>query len=82
MTEREAVENLAHAIGYGRVMQICMELWRADLARIGCEGAELTLGPCAAMMVPCRHPVTDANGHCKVCCGVGRVTKWVAENVK
>jgi len=34
MTEREAVENLAHAIGYGRVMQICMELWHADLARI------------------------------------------------
>ena len=39
------------------------------------------IGPCAAGMVPCPHTVKDRNGHCDICCGSGRVTKWVRDNL-
>lgn len=79
--ERRAVRELAEVIGYGRVMQLCEELWRDNLTAQGLQGGEITTGPCASAMVPCRHPVRDANGHCEVCCGAGRVTRWVSDNL-
>jgi hypothetical protein len=78
MSEEAKVQELGDKIGYGRIMQLAQELWRNKLALEGMAGGELTVGPCAAMMVPCIHPVVDSNGHCKVCCGSGSVTKWIA----
>jgi hypothetical protein len=79
--EGERVRDLCERIGYGRVMQLAEALWGAKARDEGNPGLEHTTGPCAVMMVPCRHPVRDANGHCEVCCGSGRVTKWVAANL-
>lgn len=76
--EENAVRQLGDLIGYGRMMQLAEQLWRKMLKKEwGIEGGEHTVGPCAAMMVPCPHPkeAEDANGHCDLCCGAGRVTK-------
>jgi hypothetical protein len=79
--EGERVRDLCEQIGYGRVMQLAEALWGAKLRAAGMAGGEHTVGPCAALMVRCHHPVQDDNGHCEVCCGAGRVTKWVAANL-
>lgn len=79
--ESSRVSDLCEQIGYGRVMQLAEELWGAKARADGIPGSEITTGPCAVMMVPCPHPVRDDNGHCEVCCGAGRVTKWVAANL-
>ena len=79
--EKLAVRALGNEMGFGRVAQLALELWRELLAEDGLEGGEFSLGPCVASMVPCVHPVLDANGHCEVCCGAGFVTKWVAANL-
>jgi len=77
--EHEAVQTLGDQIGYGRLMQLGEQIWRERLLGDGIPGGEHTVGPCAAMMVKCSHPVRDENGHCDICCGSGRVTKWVAK---
>jgi hypothetical protein len=79
--ERQAVRDLGEAIGYGRLMQLAEELWREKLVPEGIQGGELTVGPCASMMVPCAHSVRDSSGYCEICCWTGRVTKWVAAHV-
>lgn len=80
--EESLVRTLGDEIGYGRLMQLAEQLWRAKAASQGLPpGGEITNGPCAAFMVPCPHTVKDANGHCEICCGCGRVTKWVARNL-
>lgn len=79
--EHQVVRFLGDQIGYGRTMQLAEEIWREKLTAQGLAGGEHTTGPCAAFMVACSHPVRDANGHCEVCCGCGRVTKWVAANL-
>ena len=79
MDETQAVQTLGEQIGFGRMMQLAEQIWRERLARD--RRGEHTTGPCAALMVPCKHPVRDENGHCEVCCGAGRVTKWVAANL-
>lgn len=76
--EERSVRQLGDAIGYGRLMQLAEHVWRNKLAAEGMEGGEITSGPCAAFMVRCMHPVKDDHGHCDVCCGSGRVTKYVA----
>lgn len=81
-SEEAAVRRLGDAIGYGRMMQLAEQIWRAKLVADGLPpGGEITTGPCAVFMVPCPHPVLDSNGHCEVCCGAGRVTKWVRDNL-
>lgn len=76
------MRELGLELGFGRVMQLCEQLWGDLLARQGVSGGEHTTGPCATFMVPCQcvaeaDPVLDANGHCDWCCGALRVTKHV-----
>ncbi|WP_424139383.1 hypothetical protein [Roseomonas chloroacetimidivorans] len=79
MSARDAVEQLGARIGFGRLMQLAEEVWGERLNAQGLPpGARFAVGPCAGFMVPCTHPVLDQHGHCEVCCGSGRVTKWVA----
>lgn len=75
--EENAVRQLGDLIGYGRMMQLAEQIWRKKLQADGLEGGEHTTGPCAVFMVRCPHPkeAEDANGHCDLCCGAGRVTK-------
>lgn len=79
--EESRVRSLGDAIGYGRMMQLAERLWREKVTPDGHAGSEHTVGPCAAFMVPCPNTVLDDNGPCEICCGSGRVTKWVAENL-
>ena len=81
MTEREAVERIGAQIGYGRLMDLAEQVWGERLATEGRAGGQHTVGPCADFIVPCTHPVRDVNDPCGVCCGSGRVTRWVAENL-
>lgn len=77
--EENAVRQIGDLIGYGRVMQLAEQIWRKKLEPKGFAGGELTVGPCAAMMVPCPHSEFDQNGHCVWCCGSGRVTERVLQ---
>lgn len=74
--ERPLVKELGGKIGYGRMMQLAEQIWHEIT-----PGAEHTTGPCGAFMVSCHHPFKDENGHCDVCCGSGRITKWVRDNL-
>lgn len=81
--EESAVRQLGDLIGYGRMMQIAEQVWRKKLRADGLQGGEYTIGPCAAMMVPCPHPEDgrDANGHCNWCCGSDRITRKVRDAI-
>lgn len=50
--EENAVRQLGQHIGYGRTMQLCEQLWR----RMDQKGMELSVGPCAGMLVACPCP--------------------------
>lgn len=80
--EENAVRNLCDVIGYGRAMQLAEILWRKKLEPQGIAGGEHTVGPCAALMVPCPHPREESAGNCDWCCGSGRVTKKVLEAMR
>jgi hypothetical protein len=71
------VRMIGKVIGYGRIMQIAQQEWRKLLKKDGMEGGEFASGPCVATTVPCQHWFSDENGHCKICCGCGWVTKEV-----
>ena len=78
--EQEAadVRALGERIGYGRMMQLAEQEWNRSAISIGTPGGELTVGPCAGMLVPCvcdREIVRDE--HCEWCCGTKRVTERV-----
>ncbi len=78
---REAVRRLGELMGFGAMMHLAEEVWRARLVEQGYPpGGEFAVGPCAAMMVecPCPDKERDRNGHCEVCCGSKRITKRVA----
>jgi hypothetical protein len=79
--EKEMVRELGDAIGYGRTMQLCEEIWHKKeiAAGRGHASGAFVHGPCRAFMVPCTHPALDDNGHCDICCGSGRITKGVAK---
>lgn len=77
MKEKDIVTQLGDTIGYGRIMQLCEEIWREKAITQGFPGSEHTTGACAAFMVTCPHPVKCSNGHCEICCGAGRITKGV-----
>ncbi len=82
VTEEEVISNLGDSIGYGRVMQLCEKLWGDKLEENGLpRGGACSTGACVSQLVPCKHEVKDDNGHCEICCGSGRVTKWVSEFV-
>ena len=72
--EEMLVRELGERIGYGRTMQLCEKIWNGKM-----PGAAHSTGPCVSMLVRCPCPVSgrDKNGHCKWCCGAGRVTKRV-----
>ena len=73
--EENAVRQLGDLIGYGRVMQLCVQIWNHKT-----PGGAHSVGPCTSQLVPCPHPEDgrDANGHCDWCCGSGRITRKVA----
>lgn len=72
--ERPVVRELGERIGYGRVMQLCEELWREKQ-----PGGEHTVGPGGMFMVPCPHPEGGNLVGCDWCCGSGRITRRIAE---
>lgn len=71
--EELAVRELGQKIGFGRIMQLCEQLWREELATANMQGGEFAHGPCTAFLVPC----PCKTGSCDWCCGAGRVTKRV-----
>lgn len=82
--EETAVRDLGNSIGYGRLMQLAEQIWKAVAIAGGVPGSEHTTGPCAVFMVPCqcrelKKPQLDSNGHCDWCCGAGRVTERVRQ---
>ena len=87
--EETAVRELGDRVGYGRIMQLCEQIWSEKLQKQGLEGGEHThlhmSGPCAGFMVPCPgeqheedHP---DHPHCDWCCGSHRVTQRVAQAI-
>lgn len=72
--EKNAVRELGEMIGYGRVMQLCEQIWDRKVA-----GAALSVGPCTSTLIRCPHPESgrDEGGHCDWCCGSGRITRRV-----
>lgn len=72
MAEEADVQELGDRIGYGRIMQLAEKIWNEKV-----PGGAHSVGPCVAFLVRCPHPqeAEDANGHCDLCCGSGRVTK-------
>jgi len=70
-SEKAAVTQLGDQIGYGRIMQLCHEIWsEKDMF-----GGALVTGPCAALTVPCG---CEVQHQCDWCCGSG----WLTEHVK
>lgn len=82
-SEEQQVMALGKAIGFGRTMQLCEQLWGDVLEQGGTpRGGAHSVGPCVAFLVPCpsnRHPFTGE--HCDWCCGAGRVTERVAKAI-
>jgi hypothetical protein len=76
--EKQLIRHLGDTMGYGRIMQLCNEIWREKLVEQGILGGEFVYGPCAAFTIPCKHPEKDENGHCEWCSGAGWVTKHAA----
>ena len=79
--EEQEVRRLGEAIGYGRLMQLAEQIWSEKAKEQGTPGSEHTTGPCAAFIVTCPHTFKDRNGHCDICCGSGRITRWVFDNL-
>lgn len=74
--EENAVRDLGEHIGYGNMMQLAERLWNEAQ-----PGGAHSVGCCVAFLVPC--PCVDRVDRvkCDWCCGAGRVTKRVAEEV-
>lgn len=78
--EKTRVKSLGDDIGYGRLMQLAEEIW--DEFRPGIGEAH-SVGCCTCFLVKCPHPeINDDNIHCDWCCGSGRVTKRVAQELE
>lgn len=75
--EEAAVLALGKAFGYGRVMQLCEQLW-SEMPLVP-KGGALSVGPCVGMLVtcPCPEKARGETEHCDWCCGTRRVTKRV-----
>jgi|HubBroStandDraft_4_1064222.scaffolds.fasta_scaffold66118_4 hypothetical protein len=80
--EELLVRDLGKRIGFGRIMQLCEQLWKESHNENGFYGSELTVGPCAAFMVKCEHLEVDDNGHCNLCYGGERIPKRLTEIAK
>lgn len=75
---REAVKYMAERMGYGFLMATTETLWREkNELENEFPGSEHTVGPCAALLVPCVCRSAGAPEPCDWCCGAGRVTKRV-----
>lgn len=78
--QKNRVKSIGDDIGYGRLMQLAEEIW--DEIRPG-TGAAHSVGCCTYFLVRCPHPeVDEENIHCDWCCGSGRVTKRVAQELE
>lgn len=69
--EKAAVTALGDQIGYGRIMQLCEEIWGEKDG----NGGQFRHGPCVAMTVPCGCKIRHK---CDWCCGAG----WLTAHVK
>lgn len=79
LAETMLVASVGNRIGFGRVMQLCEQVWREKEARVdGVGGGEYTVGPCAVSLVPCGCSTRPVDW-CAWCVAVGRVTKLVRE---
>lgn len=72
--ETQLVRELGDRLGYGRVMQLCEQIWDAKI-----PGGAHSVGPCVALLVPCPHQGADNAVECDWCCGAGRVTERVRQ---
>ena len=70
--ETAAVRALGDAIGYGRTMQLCEQIWDAKH-----PGAAHSHYCCTTFLVPCECDDGGSASHCTWCCGAGRVTMRV-----
>jgi hypothetical protein len=71
----QRVKALGVEIGFGATMDYAQRAWH-ELEQG--RGGEFTVGPCAAMMVPCPHPDSEGEAHkCPWCCGSEKITKRV-----
>lgn len=77
--EEARVASLADEIGYGRIMQLCEQLWREKLEPQGHTGGEHSTGCCVVFLVPCPCVPSAELAACDWCCGSGRVTKKVRD---
>lgn len=74
---RVEVLALGESVGFGQLMRLAEEIWgEREIAR-GTPGGQHTVGPCAALLVPCICQDRRDSFHCDWCCGSGRVTKRV-----
>jgi len=71
--EEAEVRDLGDRIGYGRVMQLCEQIWSEEKEHG--RSSALAVGPCVGFLVPCGCGADGA--HCDWCCGTGRITKRV-----
>jgi hypothetical protein len=68
---RRRVADLGEEIGFGHVMHLAQQAWRASLVSCGYPpGGELTVGPCRTLTVPC-----GCEGACDWCGGCGWLTR-------
>lgn len=67
--EEAEVRDLGNRIGYGRVMQLCEQIWTSK-DPVGAHSR----GPCVGLLVPC---ACRSRTRCDWCEGSGRVTKRV-----
>lgn len=73
--DAQTVRILGRGMGFGRLMQLTEREWRHDLGLDA--GAEHTVGPCAALLVPCLCAGDDRLQPCGWCGGTRRVTERV-----
>lgn len=76
-TNAKTIRIIGRGMGYGRLMQIVEEQWR----EVAGDGSELTVGPCAGLLVPC---VCTQGGSqpCAWCEGARRVTQRVRNAIE
>lgn len=75
--DAQTVRILGRGMGYGRLMQVAEEQWR-DVAG---DGSEFTVGPCAALLVPCLCASAHRSEPCRWCEGARRVTQRVSNAI-
>lgn len=73
--DAKTVRILGRGMGFGRLMQLVEQEWRS----VAGDGTEHSVGPCAALLMPC--PCARAAG-CEWCGGSNRITERVARAIR